>query len=121
MKLEIVKGLDYTCSLVIKEDGANTGLPLAVGDTAKIMISTSGENSSIVIDWISMTQNDPENGKFQVTIPSASTALLESKVGFAEDKYNTIGNYQAIFDTVTSAQGHKTYVIDSVYVKDVGL
>ena len=121
MKFEIVKGLDYTCSLVIKEDGSTTGLALDVTDTARIMISTAGENSTTVVDWISMTQSDAPNGKFTVTIPSSDTSLLVSKVGFAEDNYNTIGNYQAVFDTNTVAQGHKTYIIDDVYVKDIGL
>ena len=121
MKFEIVKNLDYTCSLVIKEDGATTGLPLELTDTARIMIASTGENSSKIIDWIDMTQSDAVNGKFSVTIPASSTNLLESKVGFAEDNYNTIGNYQAVFDTNTVAQGHKTYIIDDVYVKDVGL
>lgn len=121
MKFEIVKGLDYTCKLIIKEDGSVTGLSLDPLDTARIMISTSGDNSTVAIDWISMAQTDAANGEFSVTIPAASTALLEAKVGFDEDKNPSVANYQAVFDTTTVEQGNKVYIIDGVFVKDVGL
>ena len=121
MKFEMIKGLEYTFYLVIKQDGSTTGLSLDPSDTARAMISTCGNNSEVAIDWVTMTQFDAENGKFVGVFTAEETGSLESYTGFCEDRCPSMPGYQAVFDTTTVAQGNKVYVIDGAYVKDIGL
>jgi len=121
MKFEIIKGLDYTFYLVIKQDGSTTVLPLIPADTARVLLSESGGGSKVAIDWVDMTQDDPENGKFIGVFSAEQTKTLETSIGFKEDGYPTLATYQVAFDTNTAEQGNKVYVIDEAYVKDVGI
>ena len=77
---------------VVSDDGV-TGEILNPSDTATITISTAGANPECVLSNIPMVLIDAQNGLFEATLTDSETALLTQKVGFQEDGYSPIGNY----------------------------
>lgn len=119
MKLEIIKGKDWTADFTVVSDNGLTAQVLDLSDTATISIATTGNNPSVVISNVSMTIQDKDNGRFTVTVPAAQTSLLSSSIGFKEDKYPTVANYVGILD-FNLVSGDRTATVD-LFVRDIGL
>jgi len=93
--MKILQGEEFSNLFTIISDDGVTGEVLSSSDSGKMKISTVGDNATCIIDYISMTQEDANNGIFKVTIPASETRKLSSTVGFPEDKYKSMENYKA--------------------------
>ena len=82
---------------VVSDDGV-TAEVLDPSDTATITISTAGANPECVLSDIPMVLIDTDNGLFEATLTATQTAALTQKVGFQEDGYSPIGNYDGYLE-----------------------
>lgn len=120
MKLEIIKGKPWNADFtVVSDDGVTPEVLDTNTDSGTFTVSTVGDNPTIVIESSPLTIVDVDNGKFNAELTGSQTALLDAKVGFAEDKYNSISNYIGILD-LTLAAGNRHATVP-LYVKDIGV
>ena len=118
MKLEIIKGLEYNADFTVVSDDGLTPQVLDPTDTATFSLSTKGHDSECVLSNVSMTLKDEDTGLFSLTLTPEQTALLNTEIGFAEDKYPTRSNYNGSLDFKLTS-GNRTASVD-MYVKDIG-
>ena len=94
---------------VVSDDGL-TGQKLDLTDTATFTVSTTGVNPVCVLNNIPMVLIDADNGIFELTLTSAQTSLLEPYLGFMEDEYAPIANYEGYLE-FTLVSGNKSATI----------
>ena len=111
MKFEIIIGKTYTADFQVVSDDGMTPEELAPTDTATFTLSTAGAVNETIIDAHPMTLTDAANGKFEVSLSEAQTALLTQSVGFAEDRYPTFATYIGLVD-FTLVSGNRYATID---------
>jgi hypothetical protein len=119
MKLEIYTGREFSADFTVVSDDGVTGIVLDPSDSATLTISSNGYNPQVILNEVAMTIVDADNGLFNITLTPEQTELLDQKIGFEEDQYNTLSNYSGFID-FKLASGNRQAAID-LYVKGVGI
>jgi len=101
---------------IVSSDGLTPEV-LDPSDTGTITIQTSGPNPECILDAIPMTLIDTDNGLFEMSLTAEQTALLSQYVGFKEDGFKPIGNYEGLLD-FTLVSGNKQAMI-TISVKSI--
>jgi len=94
----IYAGRDFTADFTVVSSDGVTPEVLDPGDTGSMSIVTAGGNPKAIINDIPMTLIDADNGLFELTMTAEETSLLEDYVGFQEDGYSPIGNYDGYLE-----------------------
>ena len=96
---------------VVSDDGV-TAEVLDPTDTATLTISTAGATPTCILSNIPMTLLDATNGLFEASLTAEQTVLLKQKVGFQEDGYSAIGNYDGYMEfTLVSGNRQASIII----------
>ena len=101
---------------IVSDDGINPE-QLDVNDTATITISTSGANPECVLANVPMVLLDVQNGLFEVQLTADQTRLLKQFVGFQEDGFPPIGNYDGVLDFILVSGNRQSDI--TIGVKEV--
>jgi hypothetical protein len=116
-KLEIIIGTRFSADFTLSDRDGFTGVVLDPTDTAVFTLTTAGETNTVVLDKIPMTIVDADNGVFNLTLDETQTAILEQDIGFKEDRYNTISNYNGRIDFNVSKVSPDPQAVLPVFVK----
>lgn len=116
-KFIIYAGREFTSDFTVVSSDGITAEILDANDTATITIFTSGPSPECVLDNIAMVLVDVDNGLFELTLTAEQTSLLSQYVGFKEDGYQSIGNYDGYLD-FTLVSGNRQAQI-TISVKEV--
>jgi len=117
MKVEIFAGLDWSGDFTILSDDGLTPVILSDSDTGTLMVQTNGSDVECVIQPVSMTIVDADNGLFNASLSSEQTSLLKQEIGFAEDGYPSMGNYSGVLNFILES-GNRQDVF-TIHVKEV--
>ena len=116
-KFIIYSGKEWKHKFKVVSDDGITPEQLDPNDTATITISKSGAVPECVLADVPMVLLDAQNGLFEVQLTVAQTSLLKQFVGFQEDGYPPIGNYDGVLD-FTLVSGNRQADI-TIGVKEV--
>jgi len=97
-KFIIYAGRDYTADFTLVSNDGTTPQKLNTIDTGTITIFSSGPEGECILSNISLNLTDKDNGLFTVFLTAEQTAKLAQKLGFEEDSYSPIGNYEGFLD-----------------------
>ena len=117
MKFEIIAGREFTADFTVVSSDGVTGEVLDPTDTATFTVTTKGLNPTTVLDSVPMTITDINNGLFTVTLTPVQTALLEQEIGFKEDRYPTISNYDGVVDFKLASKDRAATI--DIFVKEI--
>ncbi len=112
----IYSGQDFKADFTVVSSDGVTGEQLSAGDTGTFSVIVSGPNPSCVISAVPMTVIDADNGVFELSLTAEQTSLLDQYVGFREDGFKSIGNYNGFLD-FKLASGDRQAMI-TVYVQE---
>ena len=104
--MNIIAGLPFSNLFTIVSEDGMTGEVLSSTDTGVMSISTVGLTPECVIQNMSMTIDDADNGVFKLDMTAQQTSLLVPEVGFAEDGYKGMTNYVGTME-FTLASGNR--------------
>ena len=116
MNFTIHEGVDFYCEFIIKEPGASIPKDIT-GATGVFVLSTIGNNPTETLRQ-SMSVIDGINGIIAVSLSSAQTSGLMSRVAFPEDGYLPVATYKAELQ-IQSNEPIAVY-IPKVFVVDGG-
>ncbi len=117
MRFTISKNKEFYCKFQIKEPGSSIPMDIT-GATGLFTLSTIGIGCVSTIVDAPMIVEDAINGEISVTLSAADTALLEGRIGFAEDGYPLIATYKARID-ITGTANPISVDIPKVYVSEM--
>ena len=117
MKLIIYTNQEFSADFTVVSSDGSTGEVLDPSDTATFKLVTKGANPQCVIDNVQLTQVDPNNGIFNLTLNPTQTALLHSKLGFEEDKFSPLDNYTGYLE-FNLVSGKRQATVD-IAVEDI--
>ena len=117
-KFIIYAGREFKSDFTVVSSDGTTPEQLSDLDTATITISTSGENPECIIDKKDLVLIDKDNGLFELTLDVSETLLLKQNLGFQEDDYSPIGNYNGFLDFILKSGNRQAMI--TISVQEVG-
>lgn len=110
----IYAGRDFQADFTVISSDGSTGEPIITGDTIAFSILTSGSNPTCVVSDVALVAQDTANGVWTLSLTATQTGLLTQYIGFREDNFQPIGNYNGFLDMTLSVGNRQAMVSISV-------